>query len=55
MKNYVKPSYEAQGFEAEDIILTSIVNEGEATVGTVTGIKGTVNAVFNKLFNFKSE
>ena len=52
MKNYVKPSYEVQGFEAEDIMLTSIISEGEATVGAVTGNKGTVAALFDKIFGF---
>ena len=55
MKNYVKPTYLAEIIKADDIILTSIINEGEATVGAVTGTKGTVNAAFDKLFNFKEE
>ncbi len=54
MKKYVKPTYLAEGIEANDIILTSptIINEGQATVGQVTGTKGTVEALFDMMFKF---
>lgn len=56
MKNYVKPTYLAESMEACDIILTSanavIVSEGTATVGDITGAKGTVEALFDMIFKF---
>lgn len=54
MKKYVKPTYLEEAIEAEDIMLTSpnVINEGQATVGEITGLKGTVEAVFDKLFKF---
>ena len=55
MKSYVKPIYEAEIIVTEDIMLTSIISEGEATVGAVTGNKGTVEALFDKIFGFKGE
>ena len=56
MKNYVKPTYLAEKIEACDVILTSeaaeIISEGTATVGQVTGAKGTVEALFDMIFKF---
>jgi hypothetical protein len=52
MKNYVKPTYSKETIMADDIVLTSIIDEGEATVGNITGIKGTVTALFDKIFGF---
>ena len=56
MKNYVKPAYLAEEIDASDIILTSvsteIISEGTATVGQVTGAKGTVEALFDMIFKF---
>lgn len=56
MKNYVKPAYLAEEIDISDIILTSvsaeIINEGQATVGDITGAKGTVEALFDMIFKF---
>ena len=52
MKNYVKPTYLAETLKADDIMLISIVNEGEGTVGNITGTKGAVAALFDKIFGF---
>ena len=52
MKSYVKPTYEGEGIVTEDIMLTSIISEGEGTVGNITGTKGAVAALFDKIFGF---
>lgn len=54
MKKYVNPTYLKESIETNDIILTSptIINEGQATVGEVTGTKGTVEAAFDMMFKF---
>ena len=52
MKKYIAPAYDMQAVETEDILLTSpiIKDEGEATLGSVTGYKGSFSTDFNSLF-----
>lgn len=51
MKSYIKPSYEIENIEAQDVVLTSIGIEyiGEGTLGGITGAKGQVAMSFNDL------
>ena len=51
MKSYIKPSYEIENIEAQDVVLTSIGIEyiGEGTLGGITGSKGQVAMSFNDL------
>ena len=39
MRKYEKPSYETEMLEANDIIMASIEDAGEATLGNITGEK----------------
>ena len=52
MRAYIKPAYKVEEIAVDDIILTSsgIVNEGEATLGEITGTKGVVEALFDAIF-----
>ena len=51
MIKYVKPTYETEGVEAEDVILTSLVQlVGEGTLGNITGTKAQVSMDYNALF-----
>ena len=49
MEKYTSPQYSMESIEASDIILGSIISQGEATVGDITGQKGTASFDFNEL------
>ena len=46
MKKYTKPSYTVEQIESKDIVLVSLQESGQATVGNITGDK----VVFSNLF-----
>ena len=52
MIKYVKPSYETEGVEAEDIILASSVVQliGQGTVGNLTGPMAEMSMDYSSLF-----
>ena len=50
MKKYIKPTYEMEGIETEDIVLASQIQDaGTGTVGGVTGNKGIFESLFENL------
>lgn len=51
MIKYVTPSYEKEGIETEDIILTSLTIKaiGEDTLGDITGQKAVVSTLFSNI------
>ena len=50
MKEYVRPSCEIEKLETIDVIMASIQDAGEGTLGTVTGEKGVFSSTFNSIF-----
>ena len=51
MKKYVKPSYDVQRVDVDDVILASMVitDAGVATLGSITGEKAEVSTSFESL------
>ena len=51
MKKYIKPLYEMERVETEDIVLASLqVSDQEVTVGNVTGKKVSFDVSFDDLW-----
>ena len=52
MIKYVKPTYEAENIESNDVILASPVIElvGEGTLGNITGNKAQISMDYSALF-----
>ena len=49
MKKYIRPSCEIEKLETTDVIMASIQDAGEGTVGTVTGKKGVFESAFTDI------
>ncbi len=51
MIKYIKPTYEREGIETEDVILASmnIVAAGEDTLGDITGQKAVAYTLFSSI------
>ena len=51
MKEYIKPTYEMEGIETEDVVLASRIRDaGEGTVGNISGEKGILDTLFESIF-----
>lgn len=52
MIKYVKPTYEAENVEAQDIVLASAMVQlvGEGTLENITGLKAQVSMDYSSLF-----
>lgn len=50
MEKYIKPTYEVEGIETEDIVLASKIKDaGTSTLGDVTGEKGVFESLFGDI------
>ena len=51
MNKYVKPTYEKETVEVQDVILASLTVEfvGNGTLGKISGVKAAVSMAFDKL------
>ena len=47
---YVKPLIEKEAVDVNDVILTSITDNGTSTLGTIEGEKGTTRFSFSDIF-----
>lgn len=50
MKEYIKPTYEMEGVETNDVIMASIQDAGTDVVGGVSGKKGIFETLFEEIF-----
>ena len=55
MKSYIKPSYELENIEAQDVVLASVLVEdlGTGTLGEITGKKVQASMSFDSLFGLR--
>ena len=51
MKGYIKPTYERESIETEDVILSSVTIQaiGEDTLGNITGQKAVASTLFSSI------
>ena len=50
MEKYIKPAYFACQVEITDVLLASLQEKGENTLGDITGDEGSFELNFNEIF-----
>lgn len=50
MNRYVKPTYLVEEVEMTDVLLASLQEKGENTLGDITGDEGSFELNFNEIF-----